>query len=93
MMSKCLNQEKVFFYITDRSFNITEDGFDPWPSGLRAKEASAALHDPDGDLNTSNLQTSDKPLSRGWFRSIDLWVMGPARFRCATLLHTSLNGI
>uniref|UniRef100_A0A8C2MMC0 Histone H2A C-terminal domain-containing protein n=1 Tax=Cricetulus griseus TaxID=10029 RepID=A0A8C2MMC0_CRIGR len=25
-------------------------------------------------------------LSRGWFRSIDLWVMGPARFRCATLL-------
>ena len=26
------------------------------------------------------------PVSRGWFRSIDLWVMGPARFRCATLL-------
>lgn len=25
--------------------------------------------------------------SRGWFRSIDLWVMGPARFRCATLLY------
>src|SRR4029434_5009296 len=24
--------------------------------------------------------------SRGWFRSIDLWVMGPARYRCATLL-------
>src|SRR4029434_8320939 len=24
--------------------------------------------------------------SRGWFRSIDLWVMGPALFRCATLL-------
>ena len=24
--------------------------------------------------------------SRGWFRSIDLWVMGPARFHCATLL-------
>ena len=24
--------------------------------------------------------------SKGWFRSIDLWVMGPARFRCATLL-------
>ena len=32
-------------------------------------------------------------LSRGWFRSIDLWVMGPARFRCATLLCISLNGI
>ena len=28
-------------------------------------------------------------LSRGWFRSIDLWVMGPARFRCATLLCNS----
>ena len=24
--------------------------------------------------------------SRGWFRSTDLWVMGPARFLCATLL-------
>ena len=24
--------------------------------------------------------------SRGWLRSIDLWVMGPARSRCATLL-------
>src|SRR4029434_10200759 len=24
--------------------------------------------------------------SRGWFRSIDLWVMGPALFRCGTLL-------
>ena len=26
--------------------------------------------------------------SRGWFRSTDLWVMGPARFLCATLLKT-----
>ena len=25
--------------------------------------------------------------SRGRFRSSDLWVMGPARFRCATLLR------
>ncbi len=25
-------------------------------------------------------------LSREWFRSTDLWVMGPARFHCATLL-------
>ena len=24
--------------------------------------------------------------SRGWFRSTDLWVMGPARLLCATLL-------
>ena len=27
-----------------------------------------------------------KTYSRGWFRSIDLWVMGPARSHCATLL-------
>ena len=26
------------------------------------------------------------PVSRAWFRSTDLWVMGPARFHCATLL-------
>ena len=24
-----------------------------------------------------------------WFRSTDLWVMGPARFLCATLLNAS----
>jgi hypothetical protein len=30
-----------------------------------------------------------KRLSRAWFRSTDLWVMGPARFRCATLLYVS----
>ena len=27
-----------------------------------------------------------KKVSRAWFRSTDLWVMGPARFHCATLL-------
>ena len=26
-------------------------------------------------------QPEEKTISRGWFRSIDLWVMGPARFR------------
>ena len=31
-------------------------------------------------------QKEKKNLSRAWFRSTDLWVMGPARFRCATLL-------
>ena len=30
-----------------------------------------------------------KSYSRGWFRSIDLWVMGPTRSHCATLLHAS----
>ncbi len=28
----------------------------------------------------------EKKSSRAWFRSTDLWVMGPARFHCATLL-------
>src|SRR4029434_5202669 len=36
-------------------------------------------------LGSLNFQLSGL-LSRGWFRSIDIWVMGPARFCCATLL-------
>ena len=32
-----------------------------------------------------------KKSSSGWFRSIDLWVMGPARFHCATLLSAYLD--
>lgn len=32
-----------------------------------------------------------KKSSSGWFRSIDLWVMGPARFHCATLLLPSIR--
>ena len=32
-----------------------------------------------------------KIFSRAWFRSTDLWVMGPARFRCATLLCKLTN--
>src|SRR6218665_3602519 len=32
---------------------------------------------------------SNKTFSRAWFRSTDLWVMGPARFHCATLLNDS----
>src|SRR4029434_9356387 len=30
--------------------------------------------------------------SRGWFRSINLWVMGPARFRFGTLLYLTPDG-
>ena len=33
-----------------------------------------------------------KKLSRAWFRSTDLWVMGPARFHCATLLSERGSG-
>ena len=33
-------------------------------------------------------------ISRAWFRSTDLWVMGPARSHCATLLlHSSFSGM
>ena len=35
---------------------------------------------------TVDLKREKKIYSRGWFRSIDLWVMGPARSHCATLL-------
>ncbi len=38
-------------------------------------------------LSIIDLLCSLSYVSRGWFRSIDLWVMGPACFRCATLLH------
>ena len=33
-----------------------------------------------------NFEFQNSGCSRGWFRSTDLWVMGPARFLCATLL-------
>lgn len=42
-----------------------------------------------GSVETREWSSQEKKsihASRGWFRSIDLWVMGPARFRCATLL-------
>ena len=32
------------------------------------------------------IATKNIVCSREWFRSTDLWVMGPARFLCATLL-------
>ena len=37
--------------------------------------------------------TNECQPSRGWFRSIDLWVMGPARFRCATLLLSATEKV
>ena len=37
----------------------------------------------------SNLE--GKNFSRAWFRSTDLWVMGPARFHCATLLFLQIQ--
>ena len=40
--------------------------------------------------STINSNGSEKFVrSRGWFRSTDLWVMGPARFLCATLLRAT----
>ena len=38
------------------------------------------------NLNIIMYLMDSKMLSRAWFRSTDLWVMGPARFHCATLL-------
>ena len=37
-------------------------------------------------VEKNNGRKKKKKFSRGWFRSIDLWVMGPARSHCATLL-------
>ena len=35
------------------------------------------------------MRRTRKNVSRAWFRSTDLWVMGPARFHCATLLSST----
>ena len=43
------------------------------------------------DQRRGNGQKYKKKLSRAWFRSTDLWVMGPARFHCATLLTCASN--
>ena len=42
-------------------------------------------------LLSLHIGQSKSVCSRGWFRSTDLWVMGPARFLCATLLISILN--
>merc|ERR1712033_110664 len=34
-------------------------------------------------LENMGVKKKRKKCSSGWFRSIDLWVMGPARFHCA----------
>jgi hypothetical protein len=39
---------------------------------------------------SSGLRSRD---SREWFRSIDLWVMSPARSHCATLLRSTVKWI
>src|SRR4029434_9331688 len=64
------------------------------PSKLPLRHS--ALSHPKWDSNPQPLgslhfQLAGLP-SRGWFRSIDLWVMGPARFRCATLLFLTPDG-
>ena len=38
-------------------------------------------------MNNKVFKMKKKKASRAWFRSTDLWVMGPARFHCATLLR------
>ena len=55
-----------------------------------------SLHKAESLLFSENLEQKRRgnkvDNSRGWFRSIDLWVMGPARFRCATLLLLTWMG-
>ena len=41
------------------------------------------------DQHVGQKQNYEKYFSRAWFRSTDLWVMGPARFHCATLLSST----
>src|SRR4029434_12361 len=81
---------------------LAEDGFDPSTSGLWAQHASAAplcFISPQMGLEPTIPRLRGQcPIHsalshcRGWFRSIDLWVMGPARSRCATLLHLTPDG-
>ena len=47
----------------------------------------AAVHTTRG--TRAEYEASEKSHSRARFRSSDLWVMGPARFHCATLLLSS----
>ena len=48
------------------------------PAGVKPKKRSIKI--------ITYCRCEKKIISRGWFRSIDLWVMGPARSHCATLL-------
>lgn len=56
------------------------------PEGRRAAVQGAPGERCKGEAVSGGAGARPKASSRGWFRSIDLWVMGPARSRCATLL-------
>ena len=47
------------------------------------------MYEDERQLAWGNINISQKSSihSREWFRSTDLWVRGPARFLCATLLN------
>ena len=45
-----------------------------------------------GKNHTTHSWECNEKVSRAWFRSTDLWVMGPARFHCATLLSMARSG-
>ena len=74
---------------------IAERGFDPRTSGLWAQHAStaplccpcnrkASLKTKRKDMKKKLLKRWDIKISRAWFRSTDLCVMGPARFHSAS---------
>ena len=55
---------------------------------MREVPGSTPGQAPFSTVKNRNLKILEKCVrSRGWFRSTDLWVMGPARFLCATLLR------
>ena len=99
-----ISVDKLKIKIKRENKSIAEDGFDPSTSGLHTptvplccdtkyKHSHQLSRLRDYVLaNFYSLQIQKKltktKFSRAWFRSIDLWVMGPARSHCATLLDT-----
>ena len=61
----------------------------PWPSG----RASVSGAEDRGFESLRGCILSEPKGSEGWFRSTDLWVMSPTRFRCATSLCRTLSKV
>ena len=62
-------------------------GRDEGAEGAGAQECRLKLAERcKGEVVAAAAGARKKAISRGWFRCIHLWLIGPARFRCATLL-------
>ena len=66
-------------------------GFDSrtGPTGILTTIQSTLFRYDQLRLATNSTSFEKFVRSRGWFRSTDLWVMGQARFLCATLLKAT----